>query len=176
MAYRGPDRMMPLLDLSNEMEELRERIEGSRGILGEANQHEIMAYVASQSTTALLQQLLALAEPGYYRDRDAKAMANELAAAYEHTTHVLGCLFSMTGGDHTAVGLLEEEKEDDELCGVPALALGPCDLSRGHGGLHVSAGDGFSARCGVCRKPLVSGEWGPPPQGTLGYACSDCSP
>jgi hypothetical protein len=62
-------------------------------------------------------------------------------------------------------------------CGVPSLSLGPCDLPYGHeGDMHVSAGDGFHAKCGTCREHLVAFEWAYPPEGVFGYVCAGCAP
>lgn len=59
-------------------------------------------------------------------------------------------------------------------CDVPSLTLGPCDLPRGHEGeMHGSAGDGFYARCGTCRRPLEAGKWSTHEDG---YACHNCAP
>jgi len=65
-----------------------------------------------------------------------------------------------------------------ELCGVPSLSLGTCDMPAGHDGdMHGSAGDGFYARCGKCRKNLKSGDHYVPndPKKTwIGYICGSC--
>jgi hypothetical protein len=41
--------------------------------------------------------------------------------------------------------------------------------------MHGSAGDGFYARCGGCRKDLKPDDWPVPKDSkTLGYVCGDC--
>ena len=63
-----------------------------------------------------------------------------------------------------------------QMCEVPSLTLGPCDLPIGHDGKHNSAGDGFGARCGKCWKDLTSGNWYfPIDPKTLGYICGNCN-
>lgn len=58
-------------------------------------------------------------------------------------------------------------------CGVPSCTLGPCDLPRGHQGIHANAGDGFYARCKICKKELLPDKW-KERDGMVGFLCENC--